>query len=209
MQETLAHVCQRGNSYKFLSECYYLPDGNLLKKVSDAAQNNSFFFELASLILPAVELDSLRIDFTRLFVGPFMLLAPPYGSIYLEDSRIMGESTIDVRNWYEKDGLNIVINDAPDHIAMELEFMYYLVVKQTQATKKGNLQDIQLYQQKQKTFLCSHLARWLPEFAKNVRENAQTEFYRKLARLTEIFIQKEIDTCSLDDARQTDLIGTR
>jgi TorA maturation chaperone TorD len=92
---------------------------------------------------------------------------------------------------------------------MELEFMYYLVAKQTQATKEGNLQDIQLYQQKQKTFLCSHLARWLPEFAKNVRENAQTEFYRKLTQLTEIFVQKDMDTCSLGGTRPTDLIRTR
>jgi TorA maturation chaperone TorD len=209
VEDTLNKVCQRADSYKLLSECYYLPDNALMQKVIDAAQTDHFFAELEACIPSDLEFESLKVDYTRLFVGPFKLLAPPYGSVYLEDNKFMGESTIDVRNWYEKDGLNIVINDAPDHIAMELEFMYYLVVKQTQATKKGNLQDIQLYQQKQKTFLCSHLARWLPEFAKNVRENAQTEFYRKLARLTEIFIQKEIDTCSLDDARQTDLIGTR
>jgi TorA maturation chaperone TorD len=209
MQETLAHVCQRGNSYKFLSECYYLPDGNLLKKVGDAAQNNSFFVELASLIPPAVELDSLRIDFTRLFVGPFMLLAPPYGSVYLEDSRIMGESTIDVRSWYEKDGLNVVINDAPDHIAMELEFMHYLVAKQSQATNEGNLQDIQLYQQKQKSFLNSHLARWVLEFTENVQKNARTEFYKKLAQLTEMFVQKDLDACALFETRQPDSIGSQ
>jgi TorA maturation chaperone TorD len=105
----------------------------------------------------------------------------------------MGDSTIDVRNWYGKEELDVVINDAPDHIAMELEFMYYLVAKQTQATNEENLQDIQLYQQKQKTFLCSHLTRWLPEFAKKVQKNAQAEFYKKLARLTEIFVQKDLD----------------
>jgi len=199
MQETFDKICQRAESYKFLSECYYLPDSGLIQKVVDVAQTNTSFAELSSCVSLALELESLKIDFTRLFVGPFKVLAPPYGSVYLEDGKMMGESTIDVRNWYEKEGLDVVINDAPDHIAMELEFMYYLVAKQTQATNAGNLQDIQDCQQKQKMFLSSHLARWLPPFAKNVQENAQTTFYKKLAQLTEIFVQRDLETYALFD----------
>lgn len=201
MQETLNKICPRADLYKFLSECYYLPDHALIQKVVDVAQTNTFFAELCHRVPVGPELESLKIDFTRLFVGPFKVLAPPYGSFYLEDGRMMGESTIDVRNWYEKDGLDVVINDAPDHIAMELEFMYYLVAKQTQATNAGNLQDIQDCQRKQKMFLSSHLARWLPPFAKNVKENAQTTFYKKLARLTGIFVQKDLDACTLFDVQ--------
>ena len=193
MQETIDKICQRANSYKFLSECYYLPDEELAQKVGDLAQTNQFFAELCNCIPSGFELELLKTDYAQLFVGPFKLLAPPYGSFYLEDGKIMGESTIDVRNWYEKEGLDVVIKDAPDHIAMELEFMYYLIARQTQTTNKGNLQDIQLYQQKQKSFLYVHLARWLPEFAEKVQKNAQTEFYKKLARLTEVFVQKDLD----------------
>ena len=39
-----------------------------------------------------------------------------------------------------------------------------------------------------------HLTRWLPKFAEKVQKNAQTEFYKKLARLTETFVQKDFDT---------------
>jgi TorA maturation chaperone TorD len=46
-------------------------------------------------------------------------------------------------------------------------------------------------------FLSSHLARWLPPFAKNVQENAQTTFYKKLAQLTEIFVQRDLETYAL------------
>ncbi len=152
MPETLNKICQRADSYKFLSECYYLPDNELIQKVADFAQTDQFFVELCNCIPSGFELESLKVDYAQLFVGPFKLLAPPYGSFYLEDSRIMGESTIDVRNWYEKEGLDVVIKDAPDHITMELEFMYYLAVKQGQAAEEGNIQDIQLYQQKQKAY---------------------------------------------------------
>ncbi len=193
MEKILDDVCVRADSYKILSDCYYLPDNNFLERFKDAAQINILFAELASLIPLAVDIETLKVDFTRLFVGPFKLLAPPYGSVYLENNMIMGESTIDVRGFYENEDLGIVIKDAPDHIAMELEFMYYLVAKQTQATNEENLKDIRHYQQKQKSFLSIHLAKWLPGFAEKVQKNAQTEFYKKLARLTEIFVQKDLD----------------
>ena len=196
MHNNLSKACQRAESYKFLSECYYLPDKELIQKIADLAQTDHPFAELGNYIATGVELESLKIDYSQLFVGPFKLLAPPYGSFYLEDSKIMGESTIDVRNWYEKEGLGVVIKEAPDHIAMELEFMYYLIARQTQVANEGNLKDIQSYQQKQKSFLYIHLARWLPEFAENVQENAQTGFYKKLAQLTEMFIQNDMDACS-------------
>ncbi len=207
MEDAINKACQRADSYKLLSECYHLPDNALIQKIIDVAQTDHFFAELKACITSDLELESLKIDYTRLFVGPFKLLAPPYGSVYLEDGRIMAESTIDVGKWYEKEALNVVINGPPDHIAMELEFMYYLAVKQIQATKEENSQDIQLYQKKQKLFLCSHLAKWLPQFTENIQKHAQTEFYRKLAGLTDIFLQKDLDACALFDTRQPYPIG--
>lgn len=193
MQEILDNLCQRADSYKFLSECYYLPDEKLVQKVTDFAQRNQFFAELSDCISSDAELESLKVDYTQLFVGPFKVLAPPYGSYYLEDGKIMGDSTVDANSWYKKEALDVVIKDVPDHIAMELEFMYFLIAKQSQMQEEGNLQEVQLYQQKQKTFLSVHLAGWLPGFVENIQKNAQTEFYRKLANLTDIFVQKDLD----------------
>lgn len=193
MEETLDSICQRADSYKFLSECYNLPDNLLIQKVINVAQNNQFFADLSNCIHSGFDLESLKIDYAQLFVGPFKLLAPPYGSFYLEDKKFMGDSTIHARKFYENEGLDVVINDAPDHIAIELEFIYCLAVKQTQAAKDGNLQDIQLYQQKQKLFLCSHTARWLTKFVENIQEHAQTKFYKKLSRLTKLFIENDLN----------------
>jgi TorA maturation chaperone TorD len=173
-----------------------------MEKIADAAQTDRFFAELTLHVPPAIELESLKVDYAGLFVGPYRLLAPPYGSVYLEDKKIMGDSTIDVRNCYQNEDLDIVIKDAPDHIAVELEFMYYLVVKQIVAIRAANLQILQSCRQKQYRFLWVHLARWLPEFAENVQKNAQTEFYRNLVRLTNMFVQKDIDACALLCTRQ-------
>jgi TorA maturation chaperone TorD len=196
MQKTLDKVCQRADSYKFLSECYYLPDEELIQKVAEFAQTNQFFAELYNCIPLDGELESLKIDYAQLFVGPFKLLAPPYGSFYLEDNKLMGDSTIDVKRWYADEGLDIVIRDAPDHITMELEFMYFLVAKQIEAITDENLQVLQSCRQKQYSFLQVHLGRWLPAFAENIKINARTEFYRDLARLTDTFVQKDIKVCA-------------
>ncbi len=203
MENLLNEACQRAGYYKFLSDCYYLPDEGLMQKVVDIGQTDSLFSELSCCVPPLVELELLIVDFSSLFVGPYKLLASPYGSVYLEDGKFMGDSTIDVRNCYESQGLDIAIKDAPDHIAMELEFMYYLISKQIEAIKDSNLQDAQSYSQKQVSFLQTHLARWLPKFAEHVQQNAQTKFYRKLAVLTEVFVGEDLDACASLDTQQS------
>jgi TorA maturation chaperone TorD len=192
MECLLNENCLRAEKYKFLSECYYLPDEGFLQKVAEISQTDGSFVELSSCVSSSADLELLVVDFAGLFVGPYKLLAPPYGSFYLEDGKLMGDSTLDVKKWYEKEGLDIVVKDAPDHIAMELEFMYFLITKQIKAIEDSNLQDAQSYMQKQTAFLQTHLARWLPKFAENVQQNSQTEFYKQLSQLTNNFVQKEV-----------------
>jgi TorA maturation chaperone TorD len=188
MKDMLTEVQQRTNSYRLLADCYYPPDGKLIRKIADAACANPVFAELTCYIPPVIEFGALKVDHARLFVGPYRLLAPPYGSVYLEDSRIMGDSTLDVRDYYESEDLNTVIKEAPDHIAVELEFVYYLMTKQIQAIGDEDLQMLQSCQRKQSSFLQTHLGRWLPGFVEKVLENAQTEFYRTLVNLTDKFV---------------------
>lgn len=199
MESSLNEVYQRADNYKFLSDCYYLPDEGLMQKVVDIAQTESCFGELSSSVPPLAELELLKVDFAKLFVGPYKLLAPPYGSVYLEDGKLIGDSTMDVREWYEKEGLDIVIKDAPDHISMELEFMYFLITKQIEAIKDSNLQEVQLNLKKQSSFLQTHLARWLPGFAENMQQNAETEFYVQLSAKTNNFVQKDIKSLVEDN----------
>jgi len=101
-----------------------------------AASAKSIYPSLASVgeklkeIVPQVELQPLQVEYARLFVGPFHVEAPPYGSVYLEtNGRLMGESTIAVKKFYQKYGLELDqdFSELPDHISAELEFVYYLL----------------------------------------------------------------------------------
>lgn len=190
----------RRDSYKLLAACYYLPEEDTIKKLAELEEAMSSAYaeaaEHVSNMRGETEIEQLRIDYSRLFVGPFRLLAPPYGSVYLEgERRVMGDSTIDARNRYREVGLDLSggFKEAPDHIAIELEFMYYLISKAIEAIGNSDFENAMDYLKKQKGFLEDHLGVWVSEFTDNVEENAATEFYKNLARSTKAFVRKDRD----------------
>ena len=188
----------RRGCYKALADCYYLPDKGLLKTLRNLDRSRSNLqSELASNAPALKNIQALRIDYSKLFVGPYKLLAPPYGSVYLENTtRVMGDSTLDVKNRYGKEGLQVDLKEAPDHIAIELEFMYYLISKEVEAALNSDTANTAAYLEKQKDFLETHLGIWISELANNIEANSQTEFYKGLARLTELFVRKDLDRLS-------------
>ncbi len=198
MKELLPHEEYRRDSYKLLSECYYLPDEKLIELINSLEESRGGLYSEITRNAPRIsELESLKIEYSKLFVGPYGLLAPPYGSMYLEDTnRVMGNSTLDVRNKYEDEGLSIYLKEAPDHITIELEFMYFLIHKEVEAIKLSDSMAAAGYLKKQKVFLETHLGTWVSEFANNVETNAQTEFYKTLGRLTKAFVEKDLESLS-------------
>jgi putative dimethyl sulfoxide reductase chaperone len=189
----------RMEAFRLLRECYFLPNPGL----SDTL--NSLELYLANVSAPAanclrrmrkktengLDLEALKIDFAKLFVGPYKLLAAPYGSVYLDDGRtLMGNSTLDVENRYREEGLDTAkdFKDAPDHITAELEFIHYLIFKEIEAISNSDMKTAIGFFQKQKCFLESHLLAWVPEFAGNIIEHARTLFYQNLAKATQAFL---------------------
>jgi len=205
----------RAATYKLLAECYYPPLEATREHVRQLSRS------LKALSLPAAAavdrmmavlrndegFDELTIDHARLFVGPFALLAPPYGSVYLEgERRLMGDSTLAAGECYHEVGLEVAagFNGTPDHIAVELEFMHFLVVKELDALTGGYLDRAQNFRQKQQAFLERHLAAWVPDFSLSVEEQAQTQFYQSLAATTRIFIESDFDQCRSETPVLTD-----
>lgn len=184
----------RRGCYKALADCYYLPDKGLLKTLRNLDRSRSNLqSELASNAPALKNIQALRIDYSKLFVGPYKLLAPPYGSVYLENTtRVMGDSTLDVKNRYGKEGLQVDLKEAPDHIAIELEFMYYLISKEIEAALMSDAVSTAAYLEKQKDFLETHLGIWVSDLASNIAANAETVFYRNLAKLTDSFVKEDL-----------------
>ena len=94
-------------------------------------------------------------------------IAPPYGSVYTDDGRrTMGDSTLEAIKIYKDEGLAIDENfkELPDHIAVEFEFMYYLIFKETEALEKSETDKALDFIKTQELFLDKFLARWVKPF---------------------------------------------
>ena len=144
----------------------------------------------------SADIRTLKVDYTALFLGPFLVPAPPYGSVYLEDEhRLMGDSTIDARRQYRSSGLDLSPDfmEAPDHICAELEFMHLLVGESLEAVCVADAVRLEESVRRQRDFLQNHLGAWLPAFAARVVEHAGTDFYGGLALLTAAFIAEDLE----------------
>jgi len=197
MEEGMISDRERAHSYKILAECYYRPDAALLAALGDFGEaDGERLSEVVRNAPDAEDLERHVVDYSKLFVGPFKLLAPPYGSVYLEDGKFMGDSTAEARDLYEQEGLGIALKEAPDHIAVELEFVYFLALKEAEAGENADRDLAASLRDKQALFLRTHLGAWVEGFADNVEMNAQTEFYKALARTTRRFVSEDVDRFS-------------
>jgi len=137
--------------------------------------------------------EELTVDYAKLFVGPNELIAPPFGSVYLDTGRrVIGDSTMEVIRMYEEQGLVMdkEFRNLPDHITAELEFMSYLIFKEVEALEKSELDTALKFIRTQELFLNGFLGKWIKPFCDKIKEGVENEFYRSLADCLAVFIEK-------------------
>ncbi|MHC4937991.1 MAG: TorD/DmsD family molecular chaperone [Planctomycetota bacterium] len=174
----------KATAYRLLAGCLCEPEREVLRAEGVTEQLGQALEDACPTAAPAAaamsdaiakesDLD-LRVEYARLFVGPHELLAPPYGSVYLEDGTVMGESTVAAEEAYHAEGLTMKADELPDHMAIELEFCSYLADRNVE-----------------KPFLREHPARWVAPFCARVRERTTSGYYRALADCLEEFVTRE------------------
>lgn len=191
---------------RLLAACYYQPgpefaEEKVFHTMLDAA--GRIDPELAALArrlgeaFDAEGLESLLLNYTRLFLGPNQILAKPYGSVWMSaDQALMQDSTMAVMQLYAEGGFEIAedFRELPDHIAAELEFLYLLIFRENQARRTGEREALDVAVGLRRRFLDEHLGRWVGPFTAAVRAGAQSAFYRELAELTDRFVAAEAGT---------------
>jgi TorA maturation chaperone TorD len=188
---------------RFLSACYYEPavefaEEKLFDSIVVAATRLSP--DLAGRAhrlrdaFGAQDMQSLLVDYTRLFLGPIEALAQPYGSSWLGAP----EQTEDnpppaVVDLYSEGGFDIDDNfmELPDHVAVELEFLYLLTFNRNLAARADQPDAVAAVESLKQRFLTEHLGAWIGPFAAAVTAGAETAFYRELAAFTERFVRMQ------------------
>ena len=135
-----------------------------------------------------------NVDFTSLFLMHLV----PYESFYTRDDQMI-ESGGDnpVLNLYNELEFTVELDKArvvsPDHIGVELEFMYMLCVASLKAFNDDDKDALCELYQVQRAFLKEHLLEWTPLFLINAKRESRTPLYHDGAELTLEFILSDFE----------------
>ena len=135
------------------------------------------------------------------FASLFLMHLVPYESFYTRDDQMIesgGENPVlDLYNEFE---FRVELAKArvvsPDHIGVELEFMYMLCVASLKAFTNDDKDALCELYQVQRAFLKEHLLEWAPLFLINAKRESRTPLYHDGAELTLEFILSDFEYLS-------------
>ena len=142
-------------------------------------------------------LEKVRDEYTRLFIGPDKLVAPPWESVYLsEDATLFQAVTLEVRETYRAFGLlpEAYPHVADDSLALELAFMSKLAERTLEDFHNGDQEGMARLLENQESFLKKHLLRWVPKFLDRMKKANPQLLYPQLSLVTDAFIKRDCDT---------------
>lgn len=109
----------------------------------------------------------------------------------------------DIAGFYRAFGFQVggLVRERPDHLSVELEFLYVLCLKEAYAREKGTAEQVEVCQEARAKFLQDHLGQWIGLFAQSLERSTaersaspeEDSPYLFLARLTEAFIRADAD----------------
>lgn len=187
---------QRLELYRIFARLLSYPDPSLLADINQEMTTLQRLLQADEDLLPAgIHQHELEVAYTRLFISHLGgIAAPPYGSVYLEESQqLMGQTSLCALRAYEGEGLNHTQSvEPPDFIATELEFLYYLISREMEATEQQNFALSQAFRQKQIDFYLSLLQPWIGKFCQRILNIADGHpLYRWSASMLLRFCQYE------------------
>lgn len=133
------------------------------------------------------ELDQLAMDFCQLFIGPNGHL-PPYQSIWIE-GRFESKTVASLREYVEilADAGGWSVNNPLDHLAVELDMMSYILISQKRVDTASERDEMSALASR---FFFEHVS-WSIPLCEAAHKRCETEFYRRLTKLTGDFLQDE------------------
>ncbi|OGR31056.1 MAG: hypothetical protein A2005_09755 [Desulfuromonadales bacterium GWC2_61_20] len=193
----MLQVDQRKALYALLAQLFSYPDQQLAETL--AAEKTRTLFALLGTAPPQLTAAAVAAElpaaYTALFINRLGgVAAPPYGSVYLESGgQLMGETTTRVAAWYARMGLRPEnVGEPVDFLATELEFLYFLVVREETALQAGDAAAADNATRDQSRFANELLFPWIDTFCHRVSSDASAHpVYRQAAELLARFCARE------------------
>ncbi|EGE4660345.1 Tat proofreading chaperone DmsD [Salmonella bongori serovar 48:i:- str. 94-0708] len=126
-------------------------------------------------MLKADSEESLPEAWLRLFIGPYALPSPPWGSVWLDrESVLFGDSTLALRQWMRENGIQFEVqqNEPEDHFGSLLLLAAWLA-------EQGRYHECE-------QLLAWHLFPWSSRFLDVFIDHAGHPFYQALGQLARL-----------------------
>jgi putative dimethyl sulfoxide reductase chaperone len=217
--ELIRYETRWADAFRLLAACFYQPDRdalleekvgeNLAAALGPISPEAAKFAEQMTEALREESQEDLLVAYSKLFLGPSEHLVPPYGSVYLEQKhQVMGDSTLATLEFYRRAGLSLAeeMKEPPDHIAIELEFMSYLIARKVAAAAAGKGEEAARFALMQQQFIDRFLGRWVPSFCGDMAEASESRFFRLLASCLAHFMASSAPTAA-DAGKETATIS--
>ncbi|HEY7158373.1 MAG TPA: molecular chaperone TorD family protein [Gemmataceae bacterium] len=145
-------------------------------------------------------LGELRAEHDRVFGLVLSRECPPYETEYYSFAEpfFRAQQLADIAGFYRAFGLETAqaAPERPDHLALELEFMAFLLRKERLAltsagTNAAATEQAGICADAQQSFLRDHLAWWVPSFAMGLRRKAERGFYLAVCQVLAAFMPIE------------------
>ena len=130
----------------------------------------------------------LRAEYDRVFGLVVPKECPPYETEYhpTQETFVRSQQMADIAGFYRAFGIEPAQSspERPDHLALELEFMAFLLTKKRLALAAVELdpeaaEQVSICDRAQRDFFRDHLAWWVPSFAAGLRRKAGGRLLRR------------------------------
>jgi TorA maturation chaperone TorD len=204
----------RQMAYRLFASLFLYPDRERMENLQFTAdallasrfwQGYPYSAALESLLNQLIEIDlenerPIINEYNRLFL--IRPKAPPHETIYTDaEGQMRGMLTARLEEKYLEAGLAISpdLNELPDHISVELEFMAYLCMKEAEARQANDEDEAIRLRALQRSFVGQHLARWFPNFAQRIEESEPRSIYQFSLPAVYSFLWHELSVLGLGD----------
>lgn len=196
------NAIRRAQVYGFLAEAFLYPRDNWTEDiglVTDIVRALGWID--VRLTLPAASFTELQAAFRHTFgIAGSLCYETEYG---LPHEYRQSQEMADIAGFYRAFGFNLggQKRERPDHVAVELEFVHALALKEAYALETGIPEQLEICQAAQGKFLQDHLGRWIGLFAQSVAHNAPDSLYAALAQFTADFVQADAERLGISLAQ--------